>query len=95
MPALAKPLVDVSAQVAYPATPQITLSTNPTSILIGLEDDPSVLKGCAISFNGVDDAGFLMTGNYAESKRWTTPYTRIWFRKYTAVGASMVRVEVE
>jgi hypothetical protein len=95
MPAVAKPLVDVSAQAAYPTNPQVEFTFNPTKILIGLEDDPAVLKGCAVSFDGVNDAGFLITGDYAESKSWTGPYRRIWLKKYTAVGASMVRVEVE
>lgn len=89
-------LIDVSAQAAYPGAPQVVLPFTPNSILISLEDDPSVLRGCTVSFDGAIDAGFLLTGVPQQSQNWNpSNYRNIYFKRYGALGARKIRIQVQ
>jgi hypothetical protein len=89
-------LVDVSAQVSFPSPAQVILPFTPNSIMISLEDDPSVLRGCVVSFDGSTAAGFLLTGVPQQSQTWNPAgYRNIYFKRYGALGAQKIRIQVQ
>jgi len=97
MPAYAWPaLIDVSAQAAYPGSPQVLLTFTPNKIFISLEDDPSVLRGCAVSFDGTTDAAFFLTGIPQCAQEFDPAnYRRMFFKRYGTLGAQKIRIQVQ
>ena len=89
-------LIDVSAQAAYAGTPQVILPFTPNQIMISLEDDPSVLRGCEVSFDGTTTAGFLLTGVPQQAQTWNPlSYRNIYFKRYGSLGAQKIRIQVQ
>jgi len=93
--------IDVSAQVNYPATPQVTIPFRPKTIAITIEDkhesDPALMKGCVVSFDGVKNAAFMLAGNESGAWVWETQlYSVVYLKKYgDGGGATRIRVSAE
>lgn len=98
MATYAPAIIDVSAQVNYPATPQVVIPfANVKSIAICLEDDPGSLKGCVVSFDGIANAGFLLAGRPNAGVEWQNlSYREISFKQYGSGGGSTaIRVMID
>jgi hypothetical protein len=88
-------LVDVSAQAAYPATPQVTIGFNAKSIAVIIEDAASTGVGCVVSFDGTTDALHMVAGIASSAAEWENlPFRKVFLKSYGA-GATKVRVSAD
>lgn len=78
MPAMPLAIVDVTAQAAYPAAPQVTCDFTPDSWLVAYEDDSAGFD-IYFSFDGVEDHGRIRKGQIPAIE-WLTRATELWLR---------------